>query len=450
VLAKQGGSPYWRLSDSGAALAPAVKVVSDQAVEVSLPRPISRTAALVELISYSTRGYESSVGLLELETGKLRTLVSNAGSPHYAPTGQLLFTRHDTLLAQPFDASRLEATGPPTAIAAGLRALEGHGWFDLSADGTLVYVPGGRVGWQRTLVVVDRHGQITPWHDDRRAFAMPPVVSSKGDRVALVVANRRDLYEVWTGDVSAPGLRRLAASPYADCAWALLSPDGDRLLYGQFAMKDDDGLYMMPVGGRSPARRIVPRQKDTWMNPMSWSPDGRSIVVEITEKAGIDIYVLGLDAGGGTLKPLLKTEFNESDARFSPDGKHLAYRSNESGKDQIYVASFQPGGEVGHPIPVSRGDSGPPHWSRDGRSLVYGANERLMSVAISTSPAIAAGTPVELLGPEVMRRLDSWELLPDGRLFAVQKGDDEGPLRTINVVTDWFTELKQRMAAGTR
>ncbi len=66
---------------------------------------------LLSRIYYGPRGVAVDTILLALATGKVKTIVEDAGYPTYASSGHLLFTRGDTLLAAPFDLSRLEVTG---------------------------------------------------------------------------------------------------------------------------------------------------------------------------------------------------------------------------------------------------------------------------------------------------------------------------------------------------
>ena len=50
---------------------------------------------------------------------------------------------------------------------------------------------------------------------------------------------------------------------------------------------------------------------------------------------GADIWVL--DLATRERRPVVRTLFDESHARFSPDGRWLAYMSNESGRWDVFV-----------------------------------------------------------------------------------------------------------------
>ena len=74
-----------------------------------------------------------------------------------------------------------------------------------------------------------------------------------------------------------------------------------------------------------------------------------------------------------------------------------------------------------------------------------------MSVTVETKPSPSASTPVVVHDLNKLRvNAVSWDILPDGRLLAVQRGDGEDDVKELNIVLNWFSELRQRMAQGTR
>jgi hypothetical protein len=90
-----------------------------------------------------------------------------------------------------------------------------------------------------------------------------------------------------------------------------------------------------------------------------------------------------------------------------------------------------------------------PLWARDGRQLFYQSGDRLMGVSISTTPAFAAGEP-RLIAEGRFRVAPNnktpYDVAADGRFLRVQQIEPERPLNRIDVVLNWFAEL--RAAAG--
>jgi hypothetical protein len=119
------------------------------------------------------------------------------------------------------------------------------------------------------------------------------------------------------------------------------------------------------------------------------------------------------------------------------------------------VQPFPPTGER-HQIERTLPSDVPHHpaWSPDGTELLFNQRAGMLSVVgVTTSPALVFGHPVNVprrfvTGPPSMRR--SFDVMPDGRLLAViTSGADRGVSddTQINVVVNWFEELKARIPA---
>ncbi|HMJ58981.1 MAG TPA: hypothetical protein VK467_07580, partial [Gemmatimonadales bacterium] len=168
-------------------------------------------------------------------------------------------------------------------------------------------------------------------------------------------------------------------------------------------------------------------------------------------------WVLSLPEG--KTEPLGKTEpFNGAhstrpmNAVFSPDGRWVAYGSDESGTDAVYVQPFP---ATGAKYQISRGDVG--HhalWSRDGKQLFYIPGPgRFVVVNVTTQPSFSVSAPVpaprafNIGNAQTSPR--NHDVGPDGRMLGiVTAGRDPSTPATppqINVVLNWFEELKQRV-----
>ena len=70
----------------------------------------------------------------------------------------------------------------------------------------------------------------------------------------------------------------------------------------------------------------------------------------------------------------------------------------------------------------------------------------MMAVDIQTEPTFTAGKPRLLFEGQY---LDYWDVAPDGQRFLmVQPIEPEQHATQINVVLNWFEELKQRVPTG--
>src|SRR6185503_9122968 len=117
---------------------------------------------LLHAIAYSAKGWYYRVGVLDFETARITYLFDDGGFPIYSPTGHILFTRGDTLLAIGFDPEARKLTGAPVPLTNGLRAEYSFtpAFFQFSDDGTLVYVPGGKTAESRRVGVLDAQGVV--------------------------------------------------------------------------------------------------------------------------------------------------------------------------------------------------------------------------------------------------------------------------------------------------
>ena len=123
-------------------------------------------------------------------------------------SGHLIFAREGSLWAVPFDPARLEIRGEPVPVVENVEVnTTGFARYDVSEDGTLVYLPAGS-GLERSLVWVDRQGREEP------VAAAPydaPSISPDGRLVALQVSDPDDtdviVYDLARDTVSFPSSR---------------------------------------------------------------------------------------------------------------------------------------------------------------------------------------------------------------------------------------------------
>jgi Tol biopolymer transport system component len=131
----------------------------------------------------------------------------------------------------------------------------------------------------------------------------------------------------------------------------------------------------------------------------------------------------------------------------SPDAHWMAYVSNESGKDEVYVQPFPgPGGKW----QISTGGGVTPMWAKNGRELFYQSDDKLMAVDITTQPAFTAGSPKVLFEGRGRYQWSTarpdYDVSADGQRFLMKKsGAAEVTTSQINIVQNWFEELRRRV-----
>jgi Tol biopolymer transport system component len=177
--------------------------------------------------------------------------------------------------------------------------------------------------------------------------------------------------------------------------------------------------------------------------PTSWSPDGQLLAfTEFHPLTGADIWLV--DLRSRERRPLVRTLFDESNARFSPDGHWLAYMSNESGRWEVFV---RPVDASSPRVQVSTSGGAWPCWSVDGRTIYFSMGGRAAAVAVTASSTGPAGTRVlQVSPPLVIPGGDDLQLAgghADLNRVLVRR-DGAAPARhVLRVVIGWFSELRR-------
>jgi serine/threonine-protein kinase len=440
VFAPSLSSALYQVADGGGVPAPLTRLEKGEATH-RWPAFLTDGKAVLFAYGTTTGNFENQqVAVHSVETAERRNLVQLGMYPAYAPSGHLIYAQHGSLMAMPFDSRRLAVTGTAVPVVDGvLQASTGASQYSISAAGSLAYVPGSVQSGHLRLVWVTRNGVEQPVAAPAKGYAYPRL-SPDGLRLAVGVAEPG--MQLWVYEFARETLTRLTVEGTVSAlpAW---TADGKRIAY----TSRTDGplnLFWRLADGSGGLERLT--TSDYNHTPMSWSSDGHLLAFgEASPSTGFDILVLRM--GDRAAQPFLRTPFNESSPRFSPDGRWLAYASDESGRHEIYVQPYPgPGGKW----PISADGGREPVWNRNGRELFYRSGDKMMVVDVATQPRFAAGKPRVLFeGPydPTVFTAPNYDVSPDGRRFLMLKRSEQGAasLTQINVVLNWFEELKRRV-----
>jgi len=197
----------------------------------------------------------------------------------------------------------------------------------------------------------------------------------------------------------------------------------------------DLDLYSQPAGGTSIARRLLKRPST--QVAFSAAPDGTVGFVDVQPATGSDLWTLTPD---GRASPFLVTRFSESSCRFSPDGRFIAYTSDESGRREVYVQPY-PG--PGDKVPISTEGGTNPVWSVDGKELFFRQGEAMMAVEVRTAPAFTVSRERRLFTSNDLGFRSEFDISPDGKHFLMVHRDPGSWPTQINVILNWFDELRR-------
>jgi eukaryotic-like serine/threonine-protein kinase len=430
--------------------------------------PDQKTVLFTNVLSMNSG--DAQIAVQSLKSGKRKVLLRSSIAPGtYLPTGHIVYSliNNNTLnlLAVPFDLKRLEVTGGSIPV------LEEVAAYAISNSGTLVYFSQPRLAAEtkrgatvlvpastaRTLVWVGRDGKEEPIAAPLNLFWQPRI-SPDGSKVALSIATNGRA-DIWIWDLIHKTLTRLTFGGSFN-GTPLWTPDGKRIVFYSWGGGGDTGIHCKSADGAG-KEEILGAVMDPGpiSFPASWSDNGKTLVIAQWNPGtqGFDIGTLPME-GDRKWKPLLNEKYHEAQPQISPDGRWMVYTSDESGQNQIYVRPFPDVSSGRWQISTSGGDS--PLWSRDGREIFYRNGDAVTAVSVKTMPTFSLETPKTLFRGTYVSNVfryanndfTTWDISPDGKKFLMMKepsgsgsSSAGGGPRKINIVVNWFEELKQRV-----
>jgi tricorn protease-like protein len=304
------------------------------------------------------------------------------------------------------------------------------------ADGNVVSAAGDLIAYrggvrQQQLAWVDRAGEVLATLP-MPAVMFNPRVSPDGSHL-LATGSVTTNPGLWLASLSRAEYERIETDAIAP----LWSPDGSRIAFT--ARGGFDLLIRSSSGGDS--RRLISSGVVKILN--DWSPSGDHIVYsQRDELTQLDLW--GIRVEDGATFPIMRTPYNELQARVSPDGRWLAYTADDSGALEVYVQRYP---ELGERYKVSVGGGGQPQWRRDQSEVYYIAPDRaLVAVSITEDKEHPFGSPRRLFrtrvagGPDDAR--DYYAAAPDGGRFLLDTAFDGGDGNPITVVVNWPAETE--------
>jgi serine/threonine-protein kinase len=450
-----GATKLLRLPTNGGAPTPPVAL--DLGGAAGYPRFETEVAGgagvLLMIESWSARGYQQDIWLLDPATGKANKLVDNGASPWYvASTGHLFFSRGPAVMAVRFDLATKKVIGDPVGIFDGLRtSLWSNGDFSLSEAGHLLFEPGGRLGTDRRLVTVNAAHEVVPFVAETRSYEAALSASHDGKQVAVVIPTPRGTYETWIGASDRPGLRRALSFPNADATSPVWSPNDQWLAFERNGRDKDDGVYVQKADGTGDPRLVWRRASaEESLYTLDWTHDGSAVIIGNGDGSAQKLIAVPVAVSAGvpaTPTVLIAKQPVNAVARLSPDGRYLVFQSAETGSEELHLAEISGGAIVGRPQVITSGGGEEARWSADSERVYYRKQPgRLMSVTIERTPALHASAPV-LVHDLVALRLDvdNWDILRDGRLIGIERGVGENPTTSFSVVLNWLDLVRGKL-----
>ncbi len=413
--------------------------------------PVAIPHAHAVLFQYCGSGCVTvAMRVVDLRTGKQKTLLDNVVGAWYLPAGVLLYVEPDgTAFAAPFDLKTLTISGPaiPVLDHVFLQASNGVVPLAWSTSGSMVYFPGaGSAGLWR-IVRVTRSGGATvvdsAWLGQFNSMAVSP----DGRRLAVGDGGPTSL-NIWIKQLDHGAYSRLSFGNHdRRPVW---SPDGREVAF----VRDTGAtgaVFERPADGTGSARMVA--RLDVRVQEVDWTHDGKWLVLR-TDNAGPGAGdIVGVRTSGDTTPvPLVATRFTELKPAVSPDVRWIAYESNESGTSQVYVRPFPNTNDGRWQVSLRGGEN--PVWAPDGRSLYFTrADGWLVEARLDTGPSFGIASRKPLFDASPYFNVGSFHqafVAEPGNTFLFGEAQQFGaaaasrPTKLV-WVDHWFTDLEQRL-----
>jgi len=283
-------------------------------------------------------------------------------------------------------------------------------------------------------------GSETPFDFPDAAYEQIQI-SPDGKTLALVQQTEQDRWTLSLVDLQTRKARTLYEGkfPYMRAVW---SPDSRRLVVSlipdgrQFA-----NLFVIPIDAPEKMEQLT-REPLYNQFPTSWSGAANAILFIEGEHpgSGYDTMLLPLDTRRPKL--LVRAPGEERTPSFSPDGRFFTYTTDiDEGVWVQDVAQTRP------PRRIASRDDRNPLWSPFGDRIYYlEGNNAVMEVMVDKKGT--AGAPHRLLTANVPLFPDAtsrgFTVARDRRILILHDAPNQSLVGTeINVVVNWFTELKR-------
>jgi DNA-binding winged helix-turn-helix (wHTH) protein/Tol biopolymer transport system component len=346
----------------------------------------------------------------------------------YSPPGYLLYVQDDILMAQRFDAARLQVTGEPMVVARSVSAPGDADGKMISASASLLTFRAGAK--TQELAWFERNGQREPSISVLKALRSPMFSPDQKQLVAMDSGPR-----MWMVDLERNAATRLEG----EGTYPLWSPDGTRIA---FQSHNHLTVYLRNIGGPARDEVLVNDTERKILN--DWSPAGDYLVyTTLNPSTKLDLSLLPM-SGDKKPIPLLRSPFNESQGRIAPNGRWIAYVSDESGTDEVYVQRFP---SLGNKRIVSIGGGVEPMWRRDGKELFYlSPDHSIVSVSFQPTGLPQIGRPKPLFRAPINTSTtrNHYAVTPDGKRFLINVEDQNSFLSPITVMVNWIDALETK------
>jgi serine/threonine-protein kinase len=395
---------------------------------------------------------EGRLEVVSRANGTRQVVLDNSVFGRYLPSGHLIFVQDGALFGARFDLKGLTLYGNPVPLLQRVKynPINGATQFTCSNTGILAYIPAASS--DRELVWVDDRGLVEPLGAPHRAYDGLSLAPD-GTHIALSIESQYpNPYvnaDIWLYDITRATLTQLTFNGRSIVPrWLGNSRQLTYLKYNQQNLAEEmtDLLcfYTDGSGDEEPLARVPAM----FFSGYSIDKDATSVLGPVfLPPNNINIVAIDLENGDRTEETVVDDASWQRQPVFSPDGRWFAYSSHETGTWEVYVKPF-PG--PGAKIKLSDGGGYEPQWDPYGNKLCYWNGDEMWMVTYEAGEKFEPAQPKFLFRQHfyggVSAGPNTYSAAKDGRFLMIQ--EDVAPETQINLVVNWFEELKRLVPMG--
>jgi len=418
-----------------------------QALETMLPEGAdflaapSRVPGADAVLCVVGRAGRNDIGVFTRSDGRVRILTENGFQPVYAASGHIVYQRADNgpLMALPFDAERLVATGPPFELqGGGVRPSYQTQLYAIAVDGTFAMIAPHVIEDATELVRFDAAGKAETLHRVEGIIDLPRL-SHDGRRVAY--REPAPNCNIWVLDLERGTTTRITRE--GDNHGIVWSADDEHII--TYRREQGDGRTVrLRADGAGEARALQTPGPNNLYTIAATADDAQVLLTGRLSDGTSQLAALSLlDVGNGQMRPASDGRLDLRGAVLSPDNQLIAYASMQSGGSEVYLQPF-PG--LDRRVQVSSGGGAQPAWSRDGRALYYRRGETIYAADVQYDDELVVGRPVAAFDAQFNDGpvgLAGYEPDGTGGFIAVRsRGGDPGS-NQVEIVLNFFNEIER-------
>lgn len=259
----------------------------------------------------------------------------------------------------------------------------------------------------------------------------------------MVIAGEDGVYDIWMSEPERPILQKWHEEPSRDQMPYLWSPDGSSLVY-MSRTESESRFYRRPIDGAEPPTLLFEdAEAEAIYRPGAVADDGRTLLVTRWQgdRATLKLFDLEGAPDVAAMETLVEGGANPA---ISPDGRWLAYESDASGRVEIYLRRWKGQGALGPERRLSTdGGQGPTWYQAPSGGLPevwFHSSRQVHSVSVGAGEDPALPRPVVLA--DWKDEFVNVVVATDGRILMNLRGENEGPIRSVNVIPGWARVLE--------